>query len=314
MTTTLAVVYDASDFLLSSFRDRDGNAAAIRETEARIERIAAGLRASSHVRWSSAVASHDETVDIVARMHEPTYLEFLATTGEQASGDTLATRFAAPGVLPDTPVTAGAYDAAVHAATSAVAAAARLVRGDRHAYALCRPPGHHAGRAFMGGYCYLNNACAAAWSLRDAGRTVAVVDVDFHHGNGTADMLATEYDVPFISLHASTRLAFPYIDTAPTVPHQWFVPFDEPPTEAEYLHQLADHLRHVASADILVVSLGYDLVEGDPHGGWRMTPDFFRQLGRTLAATGRQLCIVQEGGYALDQLAACSHAFAEGLT
>ncbi len=314
MTATLPVVYDPGDFVLSSFRDRVGGNAPVRETEARIERIVAGLRASGQVRWSSAAAAADQALAVVGRVHSVEYLRFLEETSERAEDEVLDERFAEPGVLPDTPVTRGAYPAALRAVAAAVAAANELLRGGRLAYAVCRPPGHHAGRGFLGGYCFLNNACAAALVLRDAGIRVAVVDVDYHHGNGTADILSAEADIPFLSFHASTITNFPYRNTPPRAPNQTFVAFDEPPSEDLYLARLAEQLERLQPVGALVVSLGYDPVFGDPHGGWAMTPGFFRRMARLFKDTTAQLCFVQEGGYALERLAECSRELASGLT
>jgi acetoin utilization deacetylase AcuC-like enzyme len=308
--TSLTVVYDPGDFAHSSFRDRAGAAAPIFETEARIERIVAGLRSCHHVQWASAAAADDKALEAVGRVHANEYLLFLATAGQD---EVLEPRFAEAGVLPDTPVTKSSYPAAIKATVSAVAAANALVRGERQAYAVCRPPGHHAGRAFTGGYCYLNNACVAARVLRDAGSRVGIIDIDFHHGNGTADILSAEEDVPFLSLHASTLTAFPYVETSPRAPNQTFLAFEEPPSEKHYLARLGAHLEPFACVDAIVVSLGYDPVLGDPHGGWAMTPAFFRRTAQLLKQTTRQLCFVQEGGYALDQLAECSRELAMGL-
>lgn len=313
MTQNLPVVHDASDFLLPSFRDAAGAPMVVRETEARIERIVAGLRSCDHVRLLSAASALECTLDVVTRVHGDDFLRFLAATSVHGAPDVFDAHFAEPGVAPDTPVTKGAYAAALRACASAVAAATAVVEGERQAYAVCRPPGHHAGRTFLGGYCYLNNACVAARVLRDAGQRVAVIDVDFHHGNGTADILAAEPDVPFLSLHASTLHAFPYMPTAPRRDNQRFVAFDTPPTEDEYLTRLSEHLPSVSHVNTLVISLGYDPVTGDPHGGWAMTPQFFRRLARQFRETGCQLCFVQEGGYALDLLSACAREFAMGL-
>lgn len=313
MTHRITVVHEAAHFQLSSFRDRDGNPTAINETEVRIERIADGLRQCDRVQWAHADVAVHEVMSLVAEVHAPNYLAFLQTTSAGPES-VLDTRVVAQGVLPDTPVTSGAYDAALRACASAVTAAHLISRGERYAYALCRPPGHHAGRAFPGGYCYLNNAVVAAMALRRTGMRVGVLDVDYHHGNGTADSLMRYADVPFVSLHASTLLAFPYVATAPAVAHHWFVGFDAPPSDKEYLRELDAQLGRFATVDAVVVSLGYDLVEGDPHGGWRMQPAFFGVLASRLAALQRPMVVVQEGGYALEKLAACARSFAEGLT
>ena len=313
MKAILPVIYDPGDFVLSSFRDRVGGSAPIFETEARIERIVAGLRSCEHVRWSSAASAYDQALEVVGRVHSGEYLRFVAEASERTEGEVLDSQFAEAGVVPDTPVTRGAYGAATRAFASAVAAANQLVRGERQAYAVCRPPGHHAGRGFMGGYCYLNNACAAALVLRDAHQRVAVVDIDYHHGNGTADILSTEDEVPFVSLHASTITSFPYLETTPRAANQVFVAFDEPPSEDIYLAHLAEQLGGLSHVDAIVVSLGYDPVLGDPHGGWAMTPGFFQRAARLFKETTRQLCFVQEGGYGLERLAECSRELASGL-
>lgn len=311
--SALAVVHDAGDFMLSSFRDQFGAVAPIRETEARIEQIVAGLRAAGVVRWLSAAGTVDQALEVSRGVHTQEYLEFLAAHGGAAGPEVLEPRFAAPGVLPDTPVGPGAFAAAVRAGASAVAAANAVIGGESQVYAVCRPPGHHAGRGFLGGYCFLNNACLAAKVLQAAGLRVGVIDTDYHHGNGSADVLRDETDIPFVSFHASTLTNFPYHETAPLAANQAFVAFAEPPAEADYLARLADQLDRWSDRDVLVVSLGYDLVRGDPHGGWTMTPGFFRRLGRLFRESGRRLCVVQEGGYALDQLAECAGELARGL-
>lgn len=312
--TSLVVVHDAGDFQLSSFRDKAGAPIAVLETEARVEQIVAGLRASGAVRWLSAAGALDQAIAVVRRIHAPEYLQFLATHGGDRGDEILDPSFAEAGVLPDTPVAPGAWAAALAACASAVAAAQAIIGGAPQAYALCRPPGHHAGRAFVGGYCYLNNACVAAKVLQDAGHRVGVIDVDYHHGNGTADILRRENDIPFVSLHATTITNFPYHETSPLAPNQAFVGFDEPPSEASYLARLTEQLERLSDRDVLVVSIGYDPVEGDPHGGWTMSPGFFHDLARAFRATGQRLCFVQEGGYALPQLAECARHLARGLT
>lgn len=313
MTPLITVVHEVAGFQLASFRDRDGNPSVINETEARIGRIADGLRQCDRVQWARADVALDDVTRLADEVHAPGYLAFLRTTSTR-SESVIDTQFVAPGVLPDTPVTSGAYAAALRACASAVTAAQIVTGGERYAYALCRPPGHHAGHAFLGGYCYLNNAAVAALALQRAGMRVGVLDVDYHHGNGTADILVRHPDVPFVSLHASTLQAFPYVDTSPAVAQHRFVGFDAPPSDEAYLHQLDAHLGHFANVDALVVSLGYDLIEGDPHGGWQMQPAFFGVLASRLAALRVPLVVVQEGGYALGQLAACARSLAEGLT
>src|SRR5277367_1834923 len=111
----------------------------------------------------------------------------------------------------ETSISAGTWEAALAAAEVALTGAALLAEGERAAFALCRPPGHHAARDLYGGYCFLNNAAVAAQFLRDAGAArVAILDVDFHHGNGTQDIFYERPDVLYVSLHGDPKEAFPY--------------------------------------------------------------------------------------------------------
>ena len=116
------------------------------------------------------------------------------------------------------------------------------------------------------------------------------------------------------SLHAAPVTNLPPGAVLPRMPRERVVAFERAPGAATYLAEVAASVRALAAeAQALVVSLGYDTVAGDPHGGWDLGPEVFREVGALLAATGRPVCVVQEGGYALEALAACSHAFATGL-
>jgi acetoin utilization deacetylase AcuC-like enzyme len=176
---------------------------------------------------------------------------------------------------------------------TAICAARALVAGAHFSYALCRPPGHHAGPGWLGGYCYLNNAAAAAQELHDGGFSrVAILDLDLHYPNGTAALLGRMAGTSLHSLHGCTGANLPWERVRPR-------------TDREHL------VAH--SADAIVLSLGYDLVAGDPHGTWSFQAPVFERIGSLLARTELPVCVVQEGGYELDSLADCSHAFATGL-
>jgi acetoin utilization deacetylase AcuC-like enzyme len=222
---------------------------------------------------------------------------------------------AEPGLRPDTPVCAEAVATAREGVGTAISAARAIVAGARFSYALCRPPGHHAGPGWLGGYCYLNNAAAAAQALHDGGfEQVAILDLDLHYPNGTSALLERMTGTTLHSLHGSTGANLPWERVRPRSDREHLVAFRSAPAAETYLVALARSTHTLAqSADAIVLSLGYDLVEGDPHGSWSFGAPVFERIGRLLARTGLPICVVQEGGYALESLAECSHAFATGL-
>ncbi len=279
----------------------------------RLLRLGAGLQGHSGVRVDGADASGELLRRTVAALHEPAYL---AALSERRAGESvLLDEFAAPGMAPDTPVSAELAASAYEGVRTAITAAQRILDGARYSYALCRPPGHHAGPAWLGGCCYLNNAAAAVHTLRegDAG-PVGILDIDIHYPNGTSAMAARMSDVRLHSLHAAPVVNSPSLTAEPKTARERLVDFSEPPSDADYLASLAGELEVLAgTASVLVLSLGYDTVAGDPHGCWSFTPDTFTAIGRLLSCCELPVCVIQEGGYALDSLAACGHAFASGL-
>ena len=215
---------------------------------------------------------------------------------------------------PGTPIVEGTWEAAFAAARCALTAAAWVAEGARSAYALCRPPGHHAGRSSYGGYCFLNNAALAAQHLRDAGLgRVAVLDVDAHHGNGTQDIFSERADVLFVSIHGTPDTEYPYFlgyaDERGAGEGEGFTRnFPLPRTAAwtDYrptLDAAADVVAAFA-ADALVVSLGVDTFDGDPISPLALGREHFPLIGQRLAALGLPTVIVQEGGYAVEDLGA----------
>lgn len=198
---------------------------------------------------------------------------------------------------------------------TAITAAQRILAGDRYAYALCRPPGHHAGPGWLGGLCYLNNAAAAAQALREGGmRSIGILDLDLHYPNGTSAIVAPMQDVSLHSLHAWPVANSPSQSAHPLTARERLVDFSGDPPVADYLDALTASLDALAQgATALILSLGYDTVIGDPHGGWSFPPETFARIGRLVAAARLPVCVIQEGGYDLQTLAGSSHAFATGL-
>lgn len=280
----------------------------------RMAELRDGLLRNLDVRAVEADAGDAEVERTLGVLHEARYLEALAGVGEEP---VVLEEMTPPGLPPDIPVTAGLVAAAREGIRTAVSAAQLLAEGAHFTYALCRPPGHHAGPAWCAGYCYLNTAAAAVQTLRAAGAgPVAVLDLDFHYPNGTAAVIAPMEDVSLFSIqaHPVTNVAGGEISPATEreVAHEYHVV----PDRGMYLETVVGLLREAREdfdARVLVLSLGYDIVAGDPHGSWEFGPEIFADLGRLLAASELPICVVQEGGYALELLAECAEAFADGL-
>ncbi|MDX6653869.1 MAG: hypothetical protein QOH18_570 [Solirubrobacterales bacterium] len=283
------------------------------DCDARLMALRVGLRRHFGVRAVGAAAGDEELDRALTALHGPRHLEALASAGEDAA---VMPELAPPGLEPDIPVNAALVAAAREAVRTAISAAGRLVDGDQYAYAVCRPPGHHAGPDFIGGYCYLNNAAAAVQALRDGGLTpVGVLDLDLHYPNGTSELVERMGgDATLHSLHAAPVTNVPAGTALPRAPGERAQAVAAAPDPVAYLAEVEVSLTELAAdSEALVVSLGYDTVDGDPHGSWHFGPEVFAGIGRLLAATGLPVCVVQEGGYSLEALAPCSHAFAAGL-
>ncbi len=279
----------------------------------RMSEVRAGLLRHGGVTARMADASPAEVERVLRRLHEPVYLDALERV--RGAEPVLMAELAQPGLAPDTPVCAQAVATAREGVGAAIAAARGIVAGARFSYALCRPPGHHAGPGWLGGYCYLNNAAAAAQTLHDGGiARVGILDLDLHYPNGTAALLERIGATTLHSLHGATGANLPWARVRARSEREHLVMFRSSPSAETYLEAVAACTDTLASsADAIVLSLGYDLVADDPHGSWRFDASIFARIGRLLACTGLPVCVVQEGGYALSSLASCSQAFAAGL-
>ena len=224
-----------------------------------------------------------------------------------------------------TPIVAGTAAAARAAVDVALTAASQVAAGERLAYALCRPPGHHAARSMLGGYCFLNNAAIAAeWLRREAGfARVAIVDIDYHHGNGTQQLFWERGDVHYLSLHADPARAYPYYSGFATErgADEGLGATDNRPLPAGtgldgYATALAAGLARIADFEPdapIVVSLGFDTFERDPIGDLAIGTGDYVELGRMIGALGAPVLAIQEGGYAVDAIGANALAFLGGL-
>lgn len=278
----------------------------------RMSELRRGLLRHGGVRATAADADSEEVEQTLSILHDPSYLEAL---GEVSEEPVVLPDLTPPGLPPDIPVCAGLVEAAREGVRTAITAAESLAEGERFTYALCRPPGHHAGPAWFAGYCYLNTAAAAAQVLRDRGLgPVGILDIDLHYPNGTAAIVESMPDASLHSLHAWPVTNVAELTVTPSSERERVVEFEGSPDRLAYLEALADSVAEFAeSSRAIVVSLGYDIVAGDPHGSWAFEPEIFSDIGELLAGSGLPVCVVQEGGYALERLAACSEAFVNGL-
>jgi acetoin utilization deacetylase AcuC-like enzyme len=220
---------------------------------------------------------------------------------------------------PDAPVGRHTWDAALHSATLAYDGANQLLGGRQFVYALCRPPGHHAGHDFMGGFCYINNAAVGAAHLKQAGR-VAILDVDYHHGNGTQDIFWDNPDVLFCSLHGDPRIEYPYYsgyleEVGGSTDTNINIPLPEGTTSEEYLAAFNGILQKVSDfqPQHLVLSLGFDTFEEDPLSLFKVRRETYRTIGKALREMNLPVLVVQEGGYQVAVLGELAEEFFRGL-
>ncbi len=220
-----------------------------------------------------------------------------------------------------TPLTRNAWLAATRSVDCALTGARLLLKGHRIAYALVRPPGHHAERRVFGGFCYFNSAAVAAHHLSAHGK-VAVLDIDYHHGNGTQEIFYERADVLTVSIHGHPRFAYPYFsgfeDEKGSGPGSGFnlnLPLPEHVDGAAFRRALEKALRRIARHKplFLVLALGLDTAQGDPTGTWSLQPKDFLENGRLLGALSLPILVVQEGGYDSRVLGTNARHFFTGL-
>ena len=211
-----------------------------------------------------------------------------------------------------TPLTEGTWTAALAAVSVALSGLDLIQRGERAAFSLCRPPGHHSMRGQYGGYGLLNNAAMAAQAAVDAGAgRVAVLDVDVHHGNGTQDIFYDRNDVLYVSIHSDPRFGYPFFmghadERGAGRGENFNVNMPLPPGTAwdTYQPALSQAIERVRtfSPDMLVISLGVDTAERDPSSTFRLNkPDYVR-MGAAIATLKRPTLFVMEGGYEMEAI------------
>jgi acetoin utilization deacetylase AcuC-like enzyme len=300
------------------------------ENADRMDRI---LNALQRTDWAEIVEPKDFGLDPMCAVHDREYLDFLASawTEWMASAprdpSTLLPSTFALRRSPPRPssllgragyyimdlsacIVEGTYGAALASAHCALSGAEAVTYGERSAFALCRPPGHHAGKDYAGGYCFINNA-AVATNWLASGSKVALLDVDYHCGNGTQDIFYDRADVLTISIHADPNFEYPYYagythetGTGAGLGYHRNFPLEKGTDDARYLSALEEALGLIRSfaPDYLVVSAGMDIYADDPLGTIKVTTAGIGEIGRRIAGLDLPSLIVMEGGYNNDAL------------
>lgn len=314
------------------------------ENPERMENI---LSALSEKSWADITSPSEFDMEPILAVHDPDYVHFIASAWDEWRGEASrdGSSSEASALFPSTfalrrqgyrprsilgragyymmdlsaPVVDGTYSAARAAAHCALSAANAIVHGDQAALALSRPPGHHAGRDYCAGYCYFNNAAIAAHRLSARGR-VALLDIDYHAGNGSQDIFYERPDVLSISIHADPAWEYPYFagyadqrgaGAGLGFHHNFPLPLGSDDTA--YLTALETALEEICrfSPSFLVISAGLDIYEADPLGKFKITRAGIRGIARKIAALALPTVIVMEGGYNNEALGENLAAFLE---
>ena len=290
-------------------------------------------------------APDDFGLEPILRVHSADYVEFLRTAHDQwrAAGreaDAFPYTFPVVGRRPlklsridallgqhsfdtSTPIAERTWDAAYWSAQTAVAATDAVLGGESSSLALCRPPGHHSGADYLGGYSYLSNAAIAAERAIASGRSkVAILDVDYHHGNGTQDVFYGRADVIYASIHADPAMDYPYYwghaDETGSGDGEGAtlnLPLPRGTDWSAYEPALIRSLEWIASQEpeLLIVSYGADTYEGDPISHFKLKTGDYAPMARRIASLGIPTVVVMEGGYAVDALGANVAEFLSGF-
>lgn len=299
------------------------------------ERIEIVREAIAEADLGAILPPDEHSIEVAHRVHDPAYVDFLIHAWDlwrEAGGEgcVLPNVFPAGVLRRDTPPESihgllglysfdagasfveGTWEAIKASQDVALTAADLVASGEPTAFALCRPPGHHAGRSTMGGYCYLNNAAIAAQRLLDRGADrVSVLDIDYHHGNGTQEIFYRRGDVQVVNIHCDPRHAFPYFLghadergqgageganlNLPLAPGADFAVWGEALDTA--CEAIGDH-----APDVLVVSLGVDTWRGDPISSFQLDTEDYPRIGERIARLDLPTLVVMEGGYAVDEI------------
>lgn len=310
------------------------------EKPERVERLLAGAKAAG----CTIERPRNHGLGPIAAVHTPEYLDFLQHIFPRWQRIEGASEEVIPNIHPiarngsypasavgqagyhmaDTscPISSETWESALWSAWSAVEAAETVMAGVPAAYALCRPPGHHAFADVAGGFCFINNSAVAAQTLRRQADRVAILDVDLHHGNGTQGIFYARADVLTVSLHADPVRFYPFFwghvderGEGQGLGYNLNLPLARKSGDDKFLEALRVAMRRIRAhaPGALVVALGLDAFEGDPFGGLSVSTGGFARIGEAIASLDLPTVIVQEGGYLCDELGENLTAFLTGF-
>jgi len=264
-----------------------------------------------HTRWSALPNAGDEVIpNIHPDRRSASYPQSAVGQAGYHQADTAC------------PISSGTYEASYWSAQTALSAAGAILEGDKLAYALCRPPGHHAFTDMAGGFCFLNNSAIAAQRLLDAGLRPAILDIDVHHGNGTQGIFYQRADMLTVSIHADVDSFYPFFwgfaherGAGAGLGYNLNLPLAPGSSDDKYLVTLAKAMDQISifGANVIVVALGLDAYENDPLKGLSITTAGFAKIATTIAQCGMPLLMVQEGGYLSPELGENLQSFFSGL-
>lgn len=299
------------------FEIYDGVLTPYAETPARLESIVAALQNQPAFEF---IEPQDFGTEYIAMVHQQNYMDFIKTKSEQLP---ISQPLYPSYFITDTyaPLTNGTYKAALASANIAMTGAELVHSGEKYAYSMCRPPGHHAEYKSMGGYCYFNNAAIAANYLSQFGR-VAILDIDFHHGNGTQHIFYDRADVLYVSIHGDPAEVYPYssgfANERGRGDGEGFTvnyPLPSGTTNQTYEAVLIKALASVQQykPNFVIVSAGFDTFEHDPICNFKLTVPFYKTIAQHIAALQLPTLIVQEGGYDVANLGTIARTFLHGF-
>jgi acetoin utilization deacetylase AcuC-like enzyme len=282
---------------------------------------AAGLVRFLQTAWEDFQRVNPSTADVVPDVFYRSPLR--NGMGERGEPESINGRLGYWCFETTTPITATTYHAARAAVDTALTATQLVLDGERSAYGLCRPPGHHATSSLYGGYCFFNNAAIAAHHVASTtGTKVTVLDVDYHHGNGTQEIFYERDDVQYVSLHGDPARAYPYhvgyadeTGSGKGRGANLNVPMPLRADDDAYCSALAAACERIITfgPSTLIVSLGVDTFENDPISDLAVTTEGFSRQGRLVAELGMPTVVLQEGGYDIDAIGANVRSFLNGL-
>lgn len=264
---------------------------------------------SAHRRWKQMDDWGEEVISNIF-VHSPNHLQGILAE---------AARYQADG---SSPIGAHTWKAAYWSAQTALGAADAIMAGDRTAYAVCRPPGHHARRDSAGGFCYLNNAAIAAEHMKSRFPRLVILDTDMHHGQGIQEIFYNRSDVLYISIHGDPTNFYPVVTgfenergEGEGYGYNINMPMPHGSSEDDFFNKVEEALTAVRlfQPDALILTLGFDIYKDDPQAKVSVTSEGFSRLSKHVRELGLSMLVVQEGGYDLDTLSENVQQFFRGL-